>query len=254
MERLTFDPLITPIDARSGGGNTIVASEPHVPARAATHGGTRMNRISSGENEDRDRNRCNSPAGNTKIFWKWLLGADPRKPRGRSNRHRPAGEPAPDTGGSGSDGRPCCGPWPDTAVGHARLANAGPPAGRRHCSTALADASVGTASRSPSTGTADAADDTGRGLEPSHIPGHAVASPRELRTPKRSSRGAEPFIPLRDAFYPLAKPLAPPPLLRNHSNRHRLIAPWLPWSRESGSLLRRRRQDERQEARATAQR
>jgi len=191
MERLTFDPLITPNGVQSGDGCTIAASEPHVPEHAATHGGTRTNRISAMENEGEDQSRCNSPAESTKIFGKSPLGADPRALREWSNRHRPADEPAPDTGSSGSDGRPCSVPWPDTAVGHARLANAGPPAGRPHCSTASADASTGTASRTPSTGKAAAADDTGRGLEPVRTSEHAEAGPREVPTPERSSRGAE---------------------------------------------------------------
>lgn len=179
MERLTFAPLITQNGVQFDGGNTIVASEPRAPTRAATHGGTRMNRISARENEGRDRNTCNSPADNTKIFWKWLLGADPRARWKWSDRPHAAHEPAPGTGGSGSAGRPCCGPWPDTAVGHAKLANAERLVDRPHCNTVPADGSVGTASRTPSTGRADAADDTGRGLEPSHIPGHAEAGPRE---------------------------------------------------------------------------
>jgi hypothetical protein len=238
MKRLTFDPLITPNGARSGGGNTIVASEPHAPAHAATLGGTRMNRISAMENGDRDQSRCNNPAGSTKVFWKSLLGADPRAPWEWSNRPHAVDEPAPDIGGSELYGRPCSGPLPDTAVGLARLANAGPPVGRRRCNTASADASAGTASHTPSTSTADAADDTGRGLEPSHIPGHAEAGPRELRTPKRSSRGAEPFIPLRDAFLPAGEtpctstpatePLRPP-------SAHSTVAPLVPpkWSPRS---------------------
>jgi hypothetical protein len=247
MERLTFDRLIIPTSDRSDGASTIVASGPHAPAHAARHGGTRMNRISATENEGLDQSRCNSPAGNTKIFWKCLLGADPRKPRGRSNRHRLVDEPAPDTGGSGSGGRPCPDPWPDTVVGHARLANAELPAGRPHCNTALADDPAGTASRIPSTGTIDAEDDAGqvrrrrdspwRSLEPCPIPGHAEAGPRELRTPKRSSRGAERLIPLRDAFYRKA----PPPASRRYTeplkppSANRVLAPvvprkWLPLS------------------------
>lgn len=214
MERLTFALLVTPNAVRSGAGRAIVASGPHVPAPAATHDGTRTNRISARENEGRDQSTCNSPAGSTKIFWKSLLGADPRSTCGRPNRAKtPSGDAhAHDTGGSGPGDRPCPAPWPHTAGGHARHANAGPPGGRPHCNTAPADASVGTASRTPSTSTADAADDAGQTLEPARTSEHAEAGPRERPTPKRSSRGAEPFIPLRDAFYPLAKSAAPPPL------------------------------------------
>jgi hypothetical protein len=179
MERLTFDRLIIPTNDRSDGANTTVASGPHAPARVARHDGTRMNRISATGNEGPDQSRCNSPAGNTKIFWKSRLGADPRAPWKWSGRPHAVDEPAPDTGSSGPDGTPCPDPWPDTVVGHARLANVGPPVGRPHCNTALADDSVGTASRIPSAGTADAEDDAGQGLEPCPIPGHAEAGPRE---------------------------------------------------------------------------
>jgi hypothetical protein len=242
MERLTFDARIIPSDVQSGADGILAASAPHVPGHAVTHGGIRTNRISARESEGQDRNRCNSPDGSTKIFWNRRLGADPRAPWNWSGRPHAVDEDAPDTGSSGPDGTPCPDPWPDTVVGHARLANAEPPVGRPHCNIVPGDDSGGTASRIPSTGTADAEDDAGQGLEPCPIPGHAEAGPRERRTPKRSSRGAEPFIPLRDAFYPLAKPPAPPTPTRNHSNRHQPIASWLPWLRENGSLPGRRRQ------------
>jgi hypothetical protein len=230
--------MLTPTSDRSGGASTIVASEPRAPARAARLGGTRTNRISARENEGRDRNTCNSPAGNRKIFWKWLLGADPRARWKWSDRPHAADEPAPDTGGSGSAGRPCCGPWPDTAVGHARLANAEPLVDRPRCNTVPADGSAGTASRTPSTGTADAAGTAGEGLERSDTCRHAEAGPRERLTPERSSRGAEPFIPLRDAFLPAGEnPCTPAPATEplKPPSSHRALAPvaprkWLPHS------------------------
>jgi len=70
-------------------------------------------------------------------------------------------------------------------------ANAGRPAGRPRCSTALGDAADGTAARTPSASTADAADDAGPALEPLNTSDHAEAGPREVLTPERSSRGAE---------------------------------------------------------------
>jgi hypothetical protein len=210
------------------------------------------------ENADGDRNRCNSPAGHTKILGKNLLGADPRAPRELKNpqswllgaapgnrcttpskpltQPRPctarAGEPAGDTAGSDPADRPCPAPWPRTAAGHARHATAGPPADRPHCNTAPADASAGTTARTPSTGTADAADDDA--LEYAKNSGHAGAGPREVPTPKRSSRGAElvfrsatPFTrwPSPLHLHPDREPLKPP-------STDRTLAPVAPrkWS------------------------
>ena len=248
MERLTFVLAISPDRSGACGSKRIVASEPLAPARDAKHGGTRTNRISARASEGGDQSQCNSLGGNTKIFWKCLLGADPRNPRERPARPNtpvvpPADEYAPDTGGSDSDGRSCSAPWPDTAVGHARHANAGPPAGRPYCNSASADALVGTASRTPSTSKADAADDAGQALEPGHTPGHAEVGPREVPTPERSSRGAERLFRSATPFTPWPSLLHLP--THNHSNRHQPIAPRLPWSRESGSLLRRPRQSVR---------
>src|SRR3990172_1976358 len=215
MERLTFARRITLGSSRACGSLPIAASGPHAPARAARPGGTRTNRTAARESVDGDRNRCNSPAGHTKIFGENPVGAAPRAPQEppnpqprlpraapgsrRTTPSRPppqprtrtarGGEPARGTAGSGPAGRPCPVPWPHIVAGHARHANAGPPADRPHCNTAPADASAGTAARTPSTGTADAAD--AAALEYAKISGHAGAGPREVRTPKRSSRGAE---------------------------------------------------------------
>jgi hypothetical protein len=243
MERLTFDWVIIPTSDRSDGASTTVASGPRAPAPAAMHDGTRTNRISATGNEGLDQSRCNSPAGNTKIFWKSLLGADPRAPWKWSKRPYAVDEPAADTGDSGSGGRPWLAPWPDTAAGHARPANAEPPAGRPHCNIVPGDDPAGTASRIPSTGTTDGEDDAGQGLEPCPIPGHAEAGPRERRTPKRSSRGAERLFRSATPFTLQLRLLHSRSITptRNHLNRHQPIAFWLPWFRENGSLLRRHR-------------
>jgi len=259
MERLTFGLAITRNRSSAGGAETLVASGPHVPARAARHGGTRGNRTSVTGNAGEDRNRCNSQAGCTKIFLKTALRADPRARPKRRNRppglvaldtrrdarrsetlrvcreSRVADGNAPDTGGSAGNGRPCSAPWPDTDAGHATHANAGPPAGRPRCNTAPADASARTASRTPSTNTADAADDAG--LEYATLSGHAGAGPREVLTPERSSRGAEPRFRSAALFTRSPRPL--------HGPTYTAIDPsrlWLPWLRENGSLFDRHRQ------------
>lgn len=241
MHRLTFAGRITLGSSRACRSRPLAANAPRAPARAARPAGTRTNRTAARESEGGDQNRCNSPAGNTKIFWKCRLGADPRAPREGPNPPHAVDGPAPDTGGSGPDDRPCPAPWPRTAAGLARPATAGPPAGRPHCNTGPADASAGRAAHSLSTNTADAADDAG--LEYANISGHAGAGPREVPTPKRSSRGAE------DQFRAATPFTRWPRLLhldshREPFNRHPLITPWLPWLRENGSLFRRHRQSD----------
>jgi hypothetical protein len=252
---------------RTCGSRPIAANGPHAPTRAARPDGTRTNRTAAGENEGGDQSWRSSPAGHTKIFWKSRLGADPRTRREPQNpqprlldaapgsRHmtppRPlppsgpctalAGEPDGDTADSDPDGKPYPAPWPHSVAGHARTATAGPPAGRPRCNTAPADTSAGTVARTPSTGSADAADDAA--LEYARISGHAGAGPREVPTPERSSRGAERLFRSATPFTRWPR-LLHPALTRtgNHSNRHQPIATWLPWLRENGSLLGRHRQ------------
>lgn len=273
MERLTFDPPIIPNGSRFGGGNILLASEPHALPPAATHGGTRMNRISVKGNAGPDQSRCSSRAGHTKIFYKSELGADPRArperlirwspqwldrkidrsncprimPTGLNLPPAPAGPDACDIGGSAPHEQPCPPPWPDTVAGHARIANAGPPAGRPHCNTAPADVLAGTAARTPSTSTADAVDDAGqfhrgqdsrwRTLEHWHTLDHAEAGPREVLTPKRSSRGAERLFRPATLFTTCLSSLHPgpnrePPKPRSNYRNMVPLAPrnWYPLS------------------------
>jgi hypothetical protein len=236
MERLTFAHTITRNRSSAGDTGTFAASGPHVPGRAARLAGTRSNRTSATGIAGGDRNRCNSPADCTKIFLETALRADPRaRPQKPDRPPGPvADDNAPDTGGSADNGKPCLVLWPDTDAEPATHANAGPPAGRPRCNTAPADASVRTPSRTPSTGTADAADDAG--LEQGKISGHAGAGPREVRTPGRSSRGAELAFRSAMPFTRWLCALHGPTYTAINSSR-----PWLPWLRENGSLLRRRR-------------
>ena len=208
------------------------ASGPPVPEPDVRLDDTRGNRTSSTESEDGDQSRCNTLAGHTKIFLKCKLRADPRAHLEGLNRRpaSPAGRHACGIGNSGPDGRPCPVPCPDTAVAHARHANAGRPADRPHCNTSLGDASVEMASRTPSTSTADAGGCGEAALESARISGDAGHSPREVRTPDRSSRGAERLFRSATPFtrsptslhpYPYTEPRKPP-------STHRTRAPVAP--------------------------
>ena len=190
------------------------ASGPPVPEPDARLDDKRGNRTFSTESEDGVQSRCNTLAGHTKIFLKCRLRADPRAHLEGLNRRPayPAGRHACGTGNSGPDGRPCPVPCPDTAVAHARHANAGRPADRPHCNTSPGDASVEMASRTPSTSTADAGGCGEGALESARISGDAGHSPREGANSRQVKSRCGTPIPLRDAFYPIPQLIASLPL------------------------------------------